>query len=133
MPDQRVPQPIKRVINRWQLECAQAGAILYSVGLGRPSAAERKVGTKVKFAASLHWPVRQPDGMLSENTARGGTKAKPSGVSASADGFAVCVRVLTWINAPICKVRCCEFGRGSSVVLYPRGIAAKGCRAWRSL
>jgi len=37
--------------------CAQAGAILYSVGLGRPSAAERKVGTKVKFAASLHCPV----------------------------------------------------------------------------
>src|SRR6516225_10679068 len=66
-----------------QLECAQAGAILYSVGLGRPSAAERKVGTKVKFAASLHCPVRQPDGMLSENTARGGTKAKPSGASAA--------------------------------------------------
>jgi hypothetical protein len=50
--------------------------------------------------------------MLSKKTARMGDKAKPSGAPASADGFAVCVRVLTWINAPICKVRCCEIWAG---------------------
>ena len=45
-------------------------------------------GTKVK-RASLHYPVSTTRTMLSENTARMGDKARPSGASASADGFAV--------------------------------------------
>src|SRR6516164_6215901 len=35
-------------------------------------------------------------------------------------------RVLTWINVPICKKRCCEFGRGSFVVLYSTRDRRKG-------
>jgi hypothetical protein len=33
---------------------------------------------------------------------------------------------LTWINAPICKKRCCEFGWGSFVVLYSTRDRRKG-------
>ena len=44
------------------------------------------MGTKVK-PASLHRPFDNPHD--AENTARMGDKAKPSGVSATADGFAV--------------------------------------------
>ena len=49
-----------------------------------PSA--RKTGDEGE--AHLHRPFDNPHD--AENTARMGDKAKPSGVSASADGFAVC-------------------------------------------
>jgi hypothetical protein len=55
-------KPIERVINRSQLECDRAGAILPRSDWERPSTAERKGGTKV----------------------RAGTKAKPPGVGALA-------------------------------------------------
>src|SRR5262249_44556982 len=47
------------------------------VGLDRPSLSGRDEGEVCRITSLL---VRRPDGRLSKNTARRGTKAKPSGV-----------------------------------------------------
>jgi hypothetical protein len=51
---------------------------------GVPLAAERKDGTKVKFAASLHCRFDSPTTAVQENGTYGGTKAKPLSVGALA-------------------------------------------------
>src|SRR5262249_35355048 len=59
------------------LEYSRTDLIVFRLGLGRPSLNGR-TGRRCGFAP----PVRQPNGGRSKNTARMGTKAKPSGVGA---------------------------------------------------
>jgi hypothetical protein len=71
------------VINRSQLERTLAGAILLRSDCASESADEVNASRTL-----LHRAVRQPDGMLSENTARIGGRRQSRWLR-TADGFAV--------------------------------------------
>jgi hypothetical protein len=76
----RLPTPNKLSTDRSLSVATQA---LFFLGRTGTSPFERKVWTKVKFAATLHCPV-STQRMLSKNTAPMGTKAKPLSVGALA-------------------------------------------------
>jgi hypothetical protein len=76
--------------NQFALERNQAGAILHWSNWIVPLPWD-------EGEAHLHRPFDNPHD--AENTARMGDKAKPSGVSASADGFAV-LRALPFKDQP---------------------------------
>ena len=94
------------VINRWQLECALAGAIL--PWSDRASLFfERKDGTKVRLPHHFTAEVRQPSDAVQEHgTLLGGRRQ--SRWPRTADGFAVLnsarwkLCILTWIKEREC-------------------------------
>ena len=89
-----IPAPAPLALTRYLRLSENARAVFF---LGRtgdvPSHAE-PVGNESEDHPSLHYPVSTARTMLSKKASRMGDKAKPSGVSATADGFAVCLSAL---------------------------------------